>query len=81
MFLFVFTVVEIDLTKKQFYPGTKYYERVRRCLTDSPDMVFDLLLSWQPQGQSMSSVVIIYFYFLHGINEGTLLLLDSILDN
>ena len=46
-----FSVVRIDLTRK-FWPGTKFYKRVKECFNSKPNLTFDFLLTWAPEGLS-----------------------------
>ena len=47
-------VVEIDMVHDDFNPGKKLYERVKWCLNKRPDLMFDLLFTWQPVGKLKS---------------------------
>lgn len=48
---FFFIVVKIDLMAKHFVPGKKNYERVKTALENHLDLIFDVILIWEPPGK------------------------------
>lgn len=46
-----FIVVKIDLTATHFVPGKKNYERVKTALENHLDLIFDVILIWEPPGK------------------------------
>ncbi|XP_058806318.1 ribonuclease P protein subunit p40-like [Phymastichus coffea] len=46
-------VVTIDLKDDKLTPGKKYYERIRNCLNNLPDLTFDVILSWDPPEENV----------------------------
>ncbi|KAI4493139.1 hypothetical protein M0802_009689 [Mischocyttarus mexicanus] len=46
-------VVNIDLTAKHFLPGKKNYERVKTALENHLDLIFDVILIWEPPDVNM----------------------------
>ncbi|XP_015108974.1 ribonuclease P protein subunit p40 isoform X2 [Diachasma alloeum] len=41
-------VVQVDLREETFTPGKKNYERVRKCLEENLEGVFDVIFIWEP---------------------------------
>ncbi|XP_015171729.1 PREDICTED: ribonuclease P protein subunit p40-like [Polistes dominula] len=46
-------VVEIDLTAEYFQPGKKNYERVKTALENYLDLIFDVILIWEPPDENL----------------------------
>ncbi|ESO82738.1 hypothetical protein LOTGIDRAFT_229773 [Lottia gigantea] len=55
-------VVEVDTNTSSFIPGKNYYERVRTCFRNQPDLVFNLLVNWEPPDENICSTSLkVYF--------------------
>jgi len=40
--------ITVDLLNSKFQPGSKYYERIVRCLRNHKDLEFDWIMKWEP---------------------------------
>ncbi|XP_011314803.1 ribonuclease P protein subunit p40 isoform X2 [Fopius arisanus] len=56
-------VVQVDLKKEAFTPGKRNYERVRKCLEENLEQVFDVIVIWEaPETNLCPSSVAAWFH-------------------
>ena len=45
--------MEIDTTDRDFKPGKKLYERVKKCVERMPNLIMDYIVTWVPNGKAL----------------------------
>lgn len=60
-----FAVVILDLTADHFCPGKKNYENILEKFTNRKDLIFNVILTWEPTGK----LFFLNFLFNNQINE------------
>ncbi|XP_046826355.1 ribonuclease P protein subunit p40-like [Vespa crabro] len=61
-------VVKIDLTANHFVPGKKNYERVKIALEKHLDLIFDVILIWEPPDEKTCPSSVAAWFHEHGYN-------------
>lgn len=53
----VFPAITLDFHQDSLLPGSKYHQRAKWCLEKNPDLTFDWIISWEPDGLQLRSLL------------------------